>query len=74
MSKSWKRKASKMACRENPIFAYFTLWLRAIFSFLSQGKAQGFVAGIQSVASLLSPVVMSPLTCKSFSVLLTQEF
>ncbi|XP_051143339.1 uncharacterized protein LOC127259789 [Andrographis paniculata] len=47
----------------------------------NQGKAQGFIAGVQAVASFLSPIAMSPLTnwflssdapfeCKGFSIIL----
>ncbi|PQQ05074.1 hippocampus abundant transcript-like protein 1 [Prunus yedoensis var. nudiflora] len=57
----------------------FAIISRATYA-TKQGKVQGFIAGVQSISSLLSPVAMSPLTswflssnapfnCKGFSII-----
>jgi hypothetical protein len=43
---------------------YVTYCISNYLSSILQGKTQGFIAGVESIASFLSPLVMSPLTCE----------
>ncbi|WCJ19080.1 Major facilitator superfamily protein [Euphorbia peplus] len=81
---AWASWVPYLSASFGAIFVLVTPSTYAIVSKASssenQGKAQGFVAGVQSVASLLSPLAMSPLTalflssnapfnCKGFSII-----
>ncbi|XP_050211084.1 uncharacterized protein LOC126661306 isoform X1 [Mercurialis annua] len=81
---AWASWVAYLGAAFGAIFVLVTPSTYAIISKASssanQGKAQGFVAGVQSIASLLSPLAMSPLTslflskdapfnCKGFSII-----